>query len=99
MSKAPTEPLQRSRWDPILSPVRAVIRKNGFAQSSLDPIAKQAGLRRSIVSEYFASKSEILDGCLAINRETLAEEPAARVGAAVNPKSPLISSGLSRRRY
>ena len=64
MSKAPAEPLQRDRRDQILSPPRDVIPKNGFAQSSLDPIAKQAGLRRSIVSEYFASKSENLDGAI-----------------------------------
>jgi hypothetical protein len=81
MSKAPREPLRRYQRDQILSPVWDVIRKNGFAQSSLDPIIKQAGLRRRIVSEHIASKSAILGGCRAISRETLAEEPAARVGA------------------
>jgi AcrR family transcriptional regulator len=82
MSKAPTELLQLYRRDQILSAARDVIRKNGFAHSSVDQIAKQAGVSRSTVYEYFASKSEILNGCLAVNRESLAEELAIRVGGA-----------------
>ncbi len=89
MFKAPTERLQLYRRDQILSPARDLIRKNDFAQSSLGQIAKQAGLSPRIVSEYFASKSENLDGCLAVNRETRAEELVARVGDTVNLKAPL----------
>ncbi len=89
MSKAPTERLQLYRRDQILSPARDLIRNNGFAQSSLGQITKQAGLSRSIVSECSASKLEILDGCLGVNRETRAEELAARVADTVNLKAPL----------
>ena len=89
MFKAPTERLQLYRRDQILSPARDLIRKNEFAQPSLGQIAKQAGLSPSIVSEYFAPKSENFDGCLAVNRETRAEEVAARVADTVNLKAPL----------
>lgn len=74
MSKAPAEVLQVYRRDQILDAAREVIGENGYDRSSVDQIAKRAGLSRSTVYEYFASKEEILKGCFAARREVLAEE-------------------------
>jgi len=60
MSKAPAEILQTYRLDQILNAAREVIGENGYDQSSVDQIAKRAGLSRSTVYEYFSSKEELL---------------------------------------
>ncbi len=76
MPKTPLEILQSYRRDQILSAAREVIGENGYAQSSVDQIAKRAGLSRSTVYEYFPSKEAILRGSFAAHREQLAEELA-----------------------
>ncbi|MCP5060663.1 MAG: TetR/AcrR family transcriptional regulator [bacterium] len=88
MSKAPVELLQTYRRDQILKGAREVISENGFERSSVDQIAKRAGLSRSTVYEYFPSKDEILKGCFAARREALAEVLARRIDRA---------SGLERQ--
>jgi len=79
MPKAPAELLQNYRRDQILSAAREVISENGYDQSSVDQIAKRAGLSRSTVYEYFSSKEAILKGSFAAQRELLAEELARRI--------------------
>jgi len=76
MSKAPAELLQSYRRDQILNAAREVIGENGYDHSSVDQIAKRAGLSRSTVYEYFSSKEEILRGSFAAHREQLADELA-----------------------
>jgi len=73
MSKTPAESLQVYRRDQIVSAARDVIGENGYEQSSVDQIARRAGLSRSTVYEYFSSKEEILKGSFAAHREELAE--------------------------
>ncbi len=89
MSRAPVELLQSYRREQILEAAKTVISENGYAQSSVDQIAKRAKLSRSTVYEYFSSKDEILKGCLALRREVLAEELAARVDCAVGLEAQL----------
>jgi AcrR family transcriptional regulator len=73
LSKTPAELLQTFRRDQIVAAARDVIGENGYEQSSVDQIAKRAGLSRSTVYEYFSSKEEILKGSFAAHREELAE--------------------------
>jgi AcrR family transcriptional regulator len=82
MPKAPVELLQTYRRDQILNAAREVISESGYEQSSVDQIAKRAGLSRSTVYEYFSSKEEILKGSFAAHREQLAEELARRINRA-----------------
>lgn len=91
MSKAPAEILQAYRRDQILDAAREVISENGYAQSSVDQIARRAGLSRSTVYEYFASKDEILQGCFGARREELAEELVRRIGAAAGLEEQLAA--------
>lgn len=79
MSKGPVELLQTYRRDQILKAATEVISENGYDQSSVDQIAKCAGLSRSTVYEYFSSKEEILRGCFAAHREVLADELTRRI--------------------
>jgi AcrR family transcriptional regulator len=81
VSKAPVEFLQAYRRDQILNAAREVIGENGYEQSSVDQIAKRAGLSRSTVYEYFSSKEEILRGSFSAQRELLAQELARRIDA------------------
>ncbi|MGH0030949.1 MAG: TetR/AcrR family transcriptional regulator [Myxococcota bacterium] len=82
MSKTPAVVLQTFRRDQILEAARTVITEHGYDRCSVDQIAKQAGLSRSTVYEYFGSKAEILRGCLASRREELARDLAGRVARA-----------------
>jgi AcrR family transcriptional regulator len=91
MSKAPVELLQAYRSEQILNAAQEVISENGYDQSSVDQIAKRAGLSRSTVYEYFASKEEILKGCFASQREQLTEELARRIGCAVGLEEELTA--------
>ena len=91
MSKTPVEVLQAYRRDQILAAAREVITERGYDRSSVDQIAKRAGLSRSTVYEYFASKAEILRGCLANRRELLAQELARRVDREVGLEPQLAA--------
>lgn len=82
MSKAPAQLLQTYRRDQILKAAREVIGESGYDRSSVDQIARRAGLSRSTVYEYFPSKDEILKGCFAARRELLAEELTRRIDRA-----------------
>jgi AcrR family transcriptional regulator len=91
MSKAPVEYLQAYRREQILNAARDVFSENGYDQSSVDQIAKRAGLSRSTVYEYFPSKAEMLRGCFAARREELAEELARRIDCAVGIEEQLTA--------
>jgi len=91
MSKAPALLLQTFRRDQILSAAREVITESGYDRSSVDQIAKRAGLSRSTVYEYFSSKEEILKGCFAMRREELAEELARRIDRAAGIEQQLAA--------
>jgi AcrR family transcriptional regulator len=91
MSKAPAELLQVYRRDQILNAAREVIGENGYDQSSVDQIAKRAGLSRSTVYEYFSSKEEILKGSFAAHRELLAEELARCIHRAAGLEEQLTA--------
>lgn len=81
MSKSPVELLQSYRRDQILKAARTVISERGYARSSVDMIARRAGVSRSTVYEYFSSKDEILKGCFAASREPLAYALLTRIQA------------------
>jgi AcrR family transcriptional regulator len=91
MSKTPIEILQAYRRDQILNAAREVIGENGYDQSSVDQIAKRAGLSRSTIYEYFSSKEEILRGSFAAHREQLSEELARRVDRAPGLEEQLMA--------
>jgi len=91
MSKAPIELLQSYRRDQILNAAREVIGESGYDKSSVDQIARRAGLSRSTVYEYFSSKEEILKGCFAARRDRIAEELALRIGGAVGLEAQLTA--------
>jgi AcrR family transcriptional regulator len=91
MSKTPVELLQAYRRDQILEAATEVISENGYDQSSVDQIAKRAGLSRSTVYEYFASKGEILRGCFAATREVLAEELERRIDRTASLEAQLTA--------
>ncbi len=82
MSRAPAELLQNYRRDQIVNAAREVIGDNGYEQTSMDQIARCAGLSRSTVYEYFSSKEEILRGSFAAHREQLGRELERCVGDA-----------------
>lgn len=91
MSKAPVELLQNYRRDQILAAAREVIGAHGYEQSSVDQIAKRAGLSRSTVYEYFGSKQEILEGCFAARRDLIAAELAGRIDRASGLEAQLTA--------
>jgi AcrR family transcriptional regulator len=91
MSRAPTEILQAYRRDQILDAAREVIGENGYDQSSVDQIAKRAGLSRSTVYEYFSSKEEILRGSFAAHREQLGEELERSIDRAAGLEAQLTA--------
>jgi len=91
MSKAPAELLQAYRRDQILNAAREVIGENGYDQSSVDQIAKRAGLSRSTIYEYFASKEAILRGSFAAHRERLAEDLARSIDRATGLEERLAA--------
>jgi AcrR family transcriptional regulator len=74
MAKAPVELLQSYRRDQILAAAREVIGERGYAGSSVDRIARRAGLSRSTVYEYFSSKEDVLCGCVADDRDRVAAD-------------------------
>jgi AcrR family transcriptional regulator len=85
------ELLQTYRRDQILQAASEVISENGYERSSVDQIAKRAGLSRSTVYEYFPSKDEILKGCFAARREALAESLARRIDRASGMEQQLTA--------
>jgi AcrR family transcriptional regulator len=91
MPQAPVEILQTYRRDQILAAAREVIGENGYEQSSVDQIAKRAGLSRSTVYEYFSSKEEILRGSFTAHRAQLAQELARRIDDAAGIEEQLTA--------
>ncbi|MCP3983575.1 MAG: TetR/AcrR family transcriptional regulator [bacterium] len=91
MSKAPLELLQTYRRTQILKAASEVISESGYDRSSVDQIAKRAGLSRSTIYEYFPSKDEILKGCFAAQREDLAESLARRIDRASGMEQQLAA--------
>jgi AcrR family transcriptional regulator len=91
MSKAPVEILQTYRRDQILAAAREVIGENGYQRSSVDRIAKRAGLSRSTVYEYFSTKEEILRGSFTAHRDQLAQELARRIDAVTSIEEQLTA--------
>ncbi|MDG2304525.1 MAG: TetR/AcrR family transcriptional regulator [Candidatus Binatia bacterium] len=82
MPKAPAELLQTYRRDQIVNAAREAIGEHGYEHTSMDQIAKHAGLSRSTVYEYFSSKEEILRGSFAAHREQLGHELERCLGEA-----------------
>ncbi len=74
MPRAPAELLQNFRRDQIINAAREVIGQNGYESTSMDQIARQAGVSRSTVYEYFSSKEEILRDSFAAHLERLGAE-------------------------
>ncbi len=91
MSNGPAELLQSYRRDQILNAAREVIGENGYDRSSVDEIAKRAGVSRSTVYEYFSSKEEILKGCFAARRDLVAGELARRIERAAGLEEQLTA--------
>lgn len=91
MSKAPIEILQAYRRDQILNAAREVISESGYDQSSVDQIARRAGLSRSTVYEYFPSKGEILKGCFGARRAELSRQLVRRIGSATDLEEQLAA--------
>jgi len=65
--------LRDFRRDQIVEAAWEVIGELGYAEASIDRIAERAGVARSTVYVYFASKDEILHACFARGRAQLGE--------------------------
>ncbi len=77
--QTPQDALRDFRTAQIVDAARRVFGRVGYAEASIDRIAREAGVGRSTVYVYFESKEAILDRCLARGREQL----LAAVGAAL----------------
>ena len=91
MPRAPVEILQTYRRDQILGAAREVIGENGYERSSVDQIAKRAGLSRSTVYEYFSSKEDILRSSFSAHRDQLSQDLMRRVGEASGLEAQLTA--------
>lgn len=91
MPKAPAQLLQTFRREQILDAARDVIGEQGYEGTSVDQIARRAGVSRSTVYEYFSSKDEILRGCFSARRDQIADELAGRFAAAPDLETRLTA--------
>ncbi len=91
MARTPAEVLRNYRRDQILEAARQVINENGFANTSVDQIAQRAELSRSTVYQYFASKEELLKGCLAVGREIFVAHLVERIDPATSVERQLTA--------
>ena len=79
----------------ILDSALAVFSENGYHASSIDDIAREAGVSKALIYEHFASKQELYADLIARNsRELTLRIGAALVGVELESGSSRLAVGL-----
>ena len=79
----------------ILDSALAVFSENGYHASSIDDIAREAGVSKALIYEHFASKQELYADLIARNARELTQRiGAALVGVEVESGSSRLAIGL-----
>jgi AcrR family transcriptional regulator len=79
----------------ILDSALAVFSENGYHASSIDDIAREAGVSKALIYEHFASKQELYADLIARNsRELTLRIGAALVGVELESGSSRLAIGL-----
>lgn len=79
----------------ILDAALAVFSERGYHQSSIDDIAREAGVSKALIYEHFASKQELYADLIARNaRELTQRVTAALVGVEVEFGAARLATGL-----
>ena len=90
-TKSKAEVLRDFRTDQILDAATVVFGKLGYAESSIERIAEEAGVARSTVYVYFPNKELLLNHCLARHRVVLGGRIRTAVEAAVGLEARLAA--------
>jgi AcrR family transcriptional regulator len=79
----------------ILDSALAVFSENGYHASSIDDIAREAGVSKALIYEHFASKQELYADLIARNSRELTQRiGAALVGVELESGSSRLAVGL-----
>ena len=79
----------------ILDSALAVFSENGYHSSSIDDIAREAGVSKALIYEHFASKQELYADLIARNSRELTQRiGAALVGVELESGSSRLAIGL-----
>jgi AcrR family transcriptional regulator len=79
----------------ILDSALAVFSENGYHASSIDDIAREAGVSKALIYEHFASKQELYADLIARNARELTQRiGAALVGVELESGSSRLAIGL-----
>jgi AcrR family transcriptional regulator len=79
----------------ILDSALAVFSENGYHASSIDDIAREAGVSKALIYEHFASKQELYADLIARNARELTQRiGAALVGVELESGSSRLAVGL-----
>lgn len=78
-----------ARRDLILQQAKALFAARGYGATSLEDVARAAGVTKPVVYDHFASKRELYVGVMLQLRDALLEEAAASLSTRATPRERL----------
>lgn len=85
-----TQVIRDFRREQVLDAARSLFEERGSADVSMAEIATSAGVSRSTLYNYFATRDEVLQACVAAGHRRLLEATKAAVDAGGGPLERLI---------
>jgi AcrR family transcriptional regulator len=78
-----------ARRDLILRQAKALFAERGYGATSLDDVARAAGVTKPVVYDHFASKRDLYAGLMLQLRDALLEEATVSLSASATPRERL----------
>jgi AcrR family transcriptional regulator len=83
----------------LLELAEALFAERGYAGSSMDELARRAGVTKPVVYELFGSKDGLFAACVDRSIERMAGDVAAAVRAETDPEARVRAGGLAFLRF
>jgi AcrR family transcriptional regulator len=83
----------------LLELAEALFAERGYAGTSMDELARRAGVTKPVVYELFGSKDGLFGACVDSSIERMAADVAAAVRAETDPEARLRAGGLAFLRF
>ena len=83
----------------LLELAESLFAERGYAGTSMDELARRAGVTKPVVYELFGSKDGLFGACVGRSIERLAGEIAAVVRSETDPEARLRAGGLAFIRF
>lgn len=93
--REPGRPKSDEKRDSILESAKNLFLKKGYSQTSIEQIAKKAGVVKPTVYSHFGSKESLFQEIINLRQKNLLENLAQIANPSENPQADLEKFGLS----